>query len=418
MTRMPQGWSFVEFAALGTWYGGGTPSKTNTEFWTNGSIPWLSPKDMGSAVLSGTQDAISPSAIKGSAVRLVPAASVAVVVRSGILERKLPVAFVPFETTLNQDMKAVVPHDHIDPRWIAWGLRSQERELLRDCRKAGTTVASIEVPRFLSQRLAVPPIDEQQRLLDILEDHLSRLDAAEGYLLAARQRSATFAASLVARAAAHGRPVPLASIAVSSGYGTSTKCVIDGPGLPVVRIPNIVGGQIDLSDEKRVADPAVDVSGMLLSPGDLLIVRTNGSRDLIGRCAVVQDGIEAAFASYLIRYRLDTSQALPEWVRLVMNSPESRLQLEALAASSAGQYNLSLSKLDKLPIRLPTLAEQDATARGVRDVIADLDRLDSAIAVADRRAGILGRSLLQAAFSGRLTEHSIDSEMVEELARV
>lgn len=118
----------VALGDIGQWYGGGTPSKSNSAFWTEGSIPWLSPKDMGHEVLTDTVDHITTTAVAGSATRLVPAHSVAVVTRSGILERKLPVALVPFETTLNQDMKAVVPRPGVDARWVAWGLRAFERQ--------------------------------------------------------------------------------------------------------------------------------------------------------------------------------------------------------------------------------------------------------------------------------------------------
>lgn len=152
-------WPIVPLGEVGTWYGGATPSKAKKAFWTDGSIPWLSPKDMGAEVLAGTQDRITPEAVAGSSVKLVPAGSVAVVVRSGIIERKIPVSLVPFETTLNQDMKAVATHRDIDPRWIAWAVRAFERDLLRDTRKAGTTVASIEWPRFLSFGIPVPPLD-------------------------------------------------------------------------------------------------------------------------------------------------------------------------------------------------------------------------------------------------------------------
>ncbi len=293
-------WRREPLRSLGTWHGGGTPAKGRPDFWQGGSIPWLSPKDMGPDVLSGTRDHITPAAVAGSATRLVKPGSVAVVVRSCILERTIPVALVPFTTTLNQDMKAIECRWDVEPRWVAWGLRASERQLLRTARKAGTTVASLEWGRFLDWELPVPPLDEQRRILDILEDHLSRLDAAQDYLGAAFKRTESLkAAALRSLAAVTDPSASLRSLAVTCDYGTSTKCVADGPGAAVVRIPNLRGGGIDLTDEKRALDDRVDLSNVMLRPGDLLIVRTNGSKNLIGRTAVVQPGIDAAFASYL-----------------------------------------------------------------------------------------------------------------------
>lgn len=151
-------WPVRRLADVGTWYGGGTPSKARTDYWADGEVAWLSPKVMGREVLPGTRDHITHAAVAGSAVRLVPPNSVAVVVRSGILERILPVALVPFRTTLNQDMKAIVTSDDVDPKWVAWWLRSREQDILRGCRKAGTTVASIDTKRLMDLQLPVPPL--------------------------------------------------------------------------------------------------------------------------------------------------------------------------------------------------------------------------------------------------------------------
>lgn len=104
-------WKNVKLRDLGTWHGGGTPSKSNPDFWINGDVPWLSPKDMGPEILHDTKDHVTAAAVVGSSTKLVPAGAVAVVTRSGILERTIPVALVPFATTMNQDMKAVVPRD-------------------------------------------------------------------------------------------------------------------------------------------------------------------------------------------------------------------------------------------------------------------------------------------------------------------
>lgn len=266
-------------------------------------------------------------------------------------------------------------------------------------------------------RIPVPPIAEQRRIVDILEDHLSRLDAADASLGFADRRAALLEAAHLTRAVSSGSDEStLGELALSSGYGTSTRCVLGGPGPAVVRIPNVSNRRIDLTNEKRVADAAVDVSSMMLSTGDLLIVRTNGSRALIGRSAVVSEGIEASFASYLIRYQLDLNRVRPEWVSLMLARPHTRGVLERLAASSAGQYNLSLSKLDGVAVPAPRLDEQDRLILEHSDRAENLQRLRVSGVAARSRSSALRRALLAAAFSGKLTGATSDSERIEELA--
>ena len=173
--------------------------------------------------------------------------------------------------------------------------------------------------------------------------------------------------------------------------------------MPVVRIPNLVNGGVDLRDEKRVADGNADVSSSMLATGDLLIVRTNGSVDLIGRSAVVQDDIDAAFASYLIRYRVRGDLVRPAWVQAMLSTPQVRRSIEPLAASSAGQYNLSLAKLDPLELPVPSLDQQDAGLARLREVEESSAALRSGISRARSHSAALRRSLLAAAFSGQLT---------------
>src|SRR4051812_15333398 len=86
------GWRWESLGDLGEWRGGGTPSKADARFWSGGSIPWVSPKDMKQERIADSEDHITPTALRESAARLIAPGSVLVVTRSGILERVLPVA--------------------------------------------------------------------------------------------------------------------------------------------------------------------------------------------------------------------------------------------------------------------------------------------------------------------------------------
>ena len=165
----PDGVEFRPLRDVGTWYGGGTPSKARAEYWQGGTIPWLSPKDMGQPIVTTTEDYITAAAVAGSATRLIPANSVVLVVRSSILDRLLPTALVPIPIALNQDMKAVVTSDDVLPEYLAHLLRSLGPHLLRTVRKTGGSVASIEVPKLLSTRVPVPPLVVQRQIVLILD---------------------------------------------------------------------------------------------------------------------------------------------------------------------------------------------------------------------------------------------------------
>lgn len=166
---LSEGWIDATLGDLGEWKGGGTPSKSNLSFWANGTVPWVSPKDMKRFYLDDAEDKITTDAIKNSSAQLLPVDSVLVVTRSGILERTLPVAINRVAVATNQDLKALLPVDGIDPRYIAYLLKRHDQRLRDECSKAGTTVASVDLPKLKAFKCGLAPLAEQRRIVSKIE---------------------------------------------------------------------------------------------------------------------------------------------------------------------------------------------------------------------------------------------------------
>lgn len=408
-------WERVPLKELGDWYGGGTPSKSNPAFWADGDVPWLSPKDMGPEVLHGTQDHVTSEAVSGSSTKLVPAGSVAVVTRSGILERTIPVSIVPFATTMNQDMKAVVPRAGIDPRWIAWGLRAFERDLLRDTRKAGTTVASIEMPRWYGFKLPVPPLEEQRRIVAILEDRLSRLDAAESLLddVASRTKVLSDQVLIDKLSGTACEKLPLTSL-LERGLANGRSVQTRYGGFPVLRLTALDSGKVNLRERKPGAWTADEAARFLVQRGDFLISRGNGSLHLVGRGGLVaEDPDPVAFPDTLIRARPRTDLMNADFLALVWNTTSVRRQIEQAAKTTAGIYKVNQRDLGRVLLPVPSIREQGRIVAEVSQDREALLRLLQSTDVARARSAALRRSLFAAAFSGRLTGSSTEMSVVE-----
>lgn len=140
-------------------------------------------------------------------------------------------------------------------------------------------------------------------------------------------------------------------------YGTSEKANSTGEGVPVLRIGNIKDRALDLSELKHISLPEKTLQGLLLRKGDVLIIRTSGSRDLVGTCAVFRGGGDFVFASYLIRLRFDSTKVEPEFVSWFLNSSLGRQQVDAVSRQIM-QNNINSEELRGLQIPLPPLAVQ------------------------------------------------------------
>jgi type I restriction enzyme S subunit len=143
-----------------------------------------------------------------------------------------------------------------------------------------------------------------------------------------------------------------------------------------------------------------------------LVVRTNGSRGLIGRAAPVVEALPSAttFASYLIRFRLAGSEALHRWLRWYWDSPLARRKLEQMAATSAGQYNLSQTALAKVPVPLPPLAEAEKAQLAIDDALSIAETEESNAAATLVRCQRLRQSILKWAFEGKLVDQDPNDE--------
>jgi type I restriction enzyme S subunit len=157
----PNGWNSKPLGKSLRLASGGTPSKANPDYW-KGAIPWVSPKDMKSVVISDTEDHISKEAVDGSATTLIPQGSAMIVVRSGILAHSVPVAIAAREMAINQDLKALIPDTkEFHPLYLlAWLIAS--KQLLLGCVKRGATVHSIDSGKFLSLPFIAPPRHTQE----------------------------------------------------------------------------------------------------------------------------------------------------------------------------------------------------------------------------------------------------------------
>ncbi len=157
-------------ADLGKWSGGKTPSMAEKKYWKSGTIPWVSSKDVKQPILSDTIDHITNAAVDEASMTVYPAGSVAIVTRSGILRHTFPVTYIPFETTVNQDIKILVTKEGISSRYVSHALQAYGESIRRTTKKQGGTVDSLDFQKVLAYKIPVPPLDVQNRIVNVLDN--------------------------------------------------------------------------------------------------------------------------------------------------------------------------------------------------------------------------------------------------------
>lgn len=146
--------------------GGGTPSKSKSDYWS-GDILWCSVKDMSDDkhYISQTEDTISKKGLENSSTKLIKAGTVITATRMGLGR-----AFInKVDMTINQDLKALIPNERIESRFLLWTILSKRNELTSLGR--GATVKGITLETLKKIKIALPPLVTQCQISDILSTY-------------------------------------------------------------------------------------------------------------------------------------------------------------------------------------------------------------------------------------------------------
>lgn len=206
---IPDSWEWVRLKDLGQFSSGKTPSKQVPSNWTNGTVNWFTSKDIKSDYLSRSQILISEEAANG--LQLYPVGTILMVVRSGILKRLFPVSFLENPGTINQDIKAFQIYDSRISKYLFLCLKGLSPYILKQFRKQVTTVDSLRFEDFSIMPIPMPPLAEQQRILDRvaeLQPDIDAYDKAQTKLQAIEQRFPDAMKKSLLQYAIEGKLVP------------------------------------------------------------------------------------------------------------------------------------------------------------------------------------------------------------------
>jgi type I restriction enzyme S subunit len=196
--------------------------------------------------------------------------------------------------------------------------------------------------------------------------------------------------------------VSLQDVIHRAQYGLSVRA--DGEprtGVAMLRMVNIQDGRMDGRELKYVDREGIDVQGFTVRRGDILFNRTN-SPVLVGKAAVFDLDLEAVFASYLVRIECDDRLVASAYVCGWINSPWGRHWARTVRTDCSNQSNINVSRLLRMPVPVPPLAEQRQIVRRVEELFAFADAIVRRVAAAEERTERLRRTILARAMRGEL----------------
>ncbi|MFE3141805.1 restriction endonuclease subunit S [Streptomyces scopuliridis] len=174
--RLPADWRVVPLTSVAKLASGHTPSRSREDWWRDCYIPWVSLHDVGMMrpvkYLHDTAQRISDAGIANSSARLLPARTV-VLSRDATVGRTA-IMGVPMATS--QHFAAWVCGPDLDPEYL-WVLFEGAMQPFFDSFQNGSTIRTIGMGDLKAFRIPLPPLDEQRRIVECLDEETAKIDS-------------------------------------------------------------------------------------------------------------------------------------------------------------------------------------------------------------------------------------------------
>ncbi len=388
-------WTTASLSDCGTLLTGGTPSRSESRFW-GGAFPWISAKSLKHFDVFESDDALTDA---GAAVgALVPAGTVLFVVRGMSLAKEFRVGITQRSVAFNQDLRALVPHDGVDGRYLARFLQAEQERILSLVDEASHGTKRLTSARFEGIEVSLPPLPEQRRIADVLD----RAEAMRAKRRAALALLDTLTQSIFLDMFGDlgTNPkrlviAPLASLCRRITDGTHQPPHWSPTGHPFLFVSNIISGELSFETQKFISD---DTHAELtrrtpIEVGDVLY-STVGS---YGVPALVRTSRKFAFQRHIAHLKPRSELLAPEFLCAMLASKRLRQQADR-AARGVAQKTVNLTDIRNFTVFCPPLdAQYDFAAR-----VAEVDKLRAAHRASLASLDALFASLQHRAFRGEL----------------
>ena len=183
---IPEDWNITQLGKLATFLSGGTPSRSNDGYW-EGDIPWISATSLRRFYIFRSDSNVTKEAVE-SGSKMAPIGSTLLLVRGSALHKEILSGLVTDPVCFNQDVKALIPSQMIDPKYLTFVTRGKADRLLKLVSSAGNTAGVLDTKLLKGFSIPLPPTKaEQEAIAEALSDTDAWIESLE-QLIAKKRR--------------------------------------------------------------------------------------------------------------------------------------------------------------------------------------------------------------------------------------
>lgn len=422
--EVPENWVWVRLGAIAEIVTGGTPSKKHPEYY-GGNFPFYKPSDLDQGRL--TYDASEYLSEEGKNVsQIIPKNSTAVCCIGSIGK----CGYLMCEGTTNQQINSAIPK--INSLCLYYYLCTENfvQDLLSMA--SATTIAIVNKSKMESCAFPLPPLSEQQRIVERIEELFAKLDEAKEKLQEVADSFAVRKAAILHKAFTgeltkqwrlengvsdeSWEEKKFDDCIEKMQNGLSKRKGDEGNNIGVLRLANLGEDDLVLDDLRYILLTEKEEKNYLLSKDDVIMIRVNGSKDNVARQIVINTDEKLAFCDHIIRIKYNPN-IVARYVMYFSKTNAYRKYVEDNMVSSAGQNTISRKGLASLVIPLPSIEEQHEIVRLIDNLLARERAAQQAAEQALASIDLMKKSILARAFRGELGTNKASEASALELLR-
>ena len=412
--EVPENWVWVRLGEVTKVVGGGTPSTSKKEYYDEGNISWLSPVDLSNyngIYISRGNKMITLEGLNNSSAKLLPKDTVC-------LTSRAPIGYVAIaekELCTNQGFKSFLPSPTYLAKFLYWYLKGN-KELL-ESKASGTTFLELSASKAATIEFPLPPLSEQQRIVERIEELFAKLDEAKERLQKAADSFAVRKAAILHKAFT-GELTKQWRLenGVSDESWEEKKLSEITENQDYKRIPLSKSQRDNMNRiyDYYGASGIIDKVDDYIFEGKKLLIGEDGA-NLVTRSkniAFIADG------KYWVNNHAHILDVKDTLLLMYLCNYINNMDLIPYVTGSA-QPKLTQAKMNNIKIFLPTLPEQHEIVRLIDDLLARERSAQQAAEQALASIDLMKKSILARAFRGELgTNKASEASALEHLKQV
>lgn len=425
--EVPENWVWVRLESVASWGSGGTPSRKHEEYY-NGDILWIKTGELNNGWIYDTEEKITDEGLKKSSAKLFPPYSVLIAMYGATIGK---VAILGVPATTNQACACAVCNQSLLYMYLFYYCISQKNVFIE--KGKGGAQPNISQIILKQHPIPLPPLSEQQRIVERIEELFAKLDEAKERLQEVADSFAVRKTAILHKAFTgeltkqwrrengvsdeSWEEKNLGDVCTVNPKKIDAKNLDDNLEVSFVPMAAVsdVFGEIVNHEVKNLQDVRTGFTNF--SEGDVIFAKItpcmeNGKSAIVG--SLVNDIGYGSTEFYVLRCK---EELYNKYLYHMVRNTTFRAEAKAVMTGAVGQQRVPKTFLQEYQLLLPSLPEQHEIVRLIDDLLTRERAAQQAAEQALASIDLMKKSILACAFRGELGTNKASEASALELLR-